>query len=80
MCETLGVLVITVTADDNYSLCKSKNLQQPIQMLLSNTQKKFLYFFLLFWNVDKILNILEMKMTLTAFAFPKLVTANNVVN
>ena len=43
-------------------------------MILSRKKKIFLNFLLNFWNLNSILNILEKKMTLTAFVFPKLRT------
>ena len=40
--------------------------------LLEYAQKTFSWFFLHFWNLDYILNILEKKMALIDFVFPKL--------
>ena len=37
--EILGLLVNTLTDDDNYSLCNSENLQQQIPMHLYKEQK-----------------------------------------
>ena len=37
-------------------------------------QKNFLTFFLQFWNLDYILNIIEENLTLIAYVFPKLWT------
>ena len=39
--ETLGLLVNTLTGDDKYSLRNSDNLRQPIQMQLSQQQRRF---------------------------------------
>ena len=41
----LGLLVNTLTADDNYSLLNRDNLTQPIHKLLSKKQKTFSQFF-----------------------------------
>ena len=43
-------------------------------MQLSQNQKIFLNFWLTFWNLNSILNILEKKMSLTAFVFSNLRT------
>ena len=43
------------------------------------TKNHFPKFFLHFWNVAQILNILEKKMTLKTYGFPKLRTAKEVL-
>ena len=48
-------------------------------MYLSQKQKMFSEFFLLFRNLHYILNILNKKTSLTADFFPKLCTPKNVV-
>ena len=45
ICEILGLLVNTLTAEDKYSACNGENLPQPIQMQLSKKQKTFSQFF-----------------------------------
>ena len=39
--EILGLFVNKLTADVKYSLLKKDNLEQPIQIQLSNKQKAF---------------------------------------
>ena len=41
ICEILELFVNTLTADDKYSLRNIENLWQPIQIQLSQRQKKF---------------------------------------
>ena len=45
ICEILEHLVNILTTDDKYFLCKSENLQQPIQLQISKKQKTFSQFF-----------------------------------
>ena len=73
-CQILGLLLNTLAADEKYPVLNRDNLTIPIQMQLSQKQKISLNFWLHFWNLDSILNILEQKMILTAFVFPKLRT------
>ena len=40
-CKILGLFVITLTADDKYSLLNRDNLRQPIEMHSSKTQRTF---------------------------------------
>ena len=68
-----------LSGDGKYSLFKRGNLTQPIQMQVSRKQKKFLIFFLHFWNLLLILNIFKNKMTLLPEAFPKLRTPKKMV-
>ena len=54
---------------------------QPIQMEVSQKQKRFLNFFF-FWhfeNIFQILNIFQKKMTLIAEVFPELRAPKNVI-
>ena len=44
VCQIIGVFVITLTADDKYSLFSRENLPQPIQLQLSEKKKIFLNF------------------------------------
>ena len=48
-------------------------------MQFSSKAKLFFNFFLHFWNVHHILDILKKKMSLIADLFPKLLTARTVV-
>ena len=73
-CQILGLLVNTLAADEKYPAPNKDNLTIPIQMQLSQKKIFFFNFWVDFWNLDSILNILEQKTTLTAFAFPKLRT------
>ena len=41
ICKILGLFVNTLTTDGKYSLFNRDNLKQPIQMQLSNKQKRF---------------------------------------
>ena len=45
MSDILGLFVQTLNSDDKYSLCSWKNLLQPIQMQLFQTQKTLSEFF-----------------------------------
>ena len=72
--KILGLLFNTLAADENFPVPNRENLTIPIQMQLSQKQKTSFNFWMHFWNLDSILNILEKKMTLKAFVFPKLRT------
>ena len=54
-CEILVLFLNTLTADDKYSLCNSKNWHQPIQMQLSKKQRNISAYFHQYmkcrWNV-----------------------------
>ena len=52
ICKTLKLFINTLTADDKYSLLNRDNLTQPIQMLVSEKRKMFLYFSLRFRNLN----------------------------
>ena len=73
-CQILGLLVNILAADEKYPVLNRDNLAIPIQMQLSQKQKVFLNFLLLFWSLAETLNVLKKKMTLIAFVFPKLPT------
>ena len=77
--KILALFVNMLTGDQKYSLRNRENLQQFIQMQLSKKQKVFSDFMLYYWNLHETLNILEKKMTLMAYVFPKLRTAKGVV-
>ena len=79
ICEILGLFVNTFTADEKYFLCNSENLPEPIQIQLSKKEKTFPQFFVNFWNLHQILNILKQKMTFMAYVFLKLQTAKDFV-
>ena len=64
--------VNTFTANDKYSLFNRNNLEQPIQILISEKQKNFLSSSLNFLNLHQILNISKKKMTLIVDVFPKI--------
>ena len=71
-CKIMGLLVNTLAADEKYFVLHRDNLTIPNQMQLSEKQKTFFSFFASFlksaWNFEHF----EKKMTLSAFAFPKL--------
>ena len=73
-CQILGLLVKTLAADEKYPAPNKDNLTIPNQMQLSQKKKFFFNFWVDFWNLDSILNILGQKTTLIAFVFPKLRT------
>ena len=77
--KILGLLVNTLTTDDKFSLFNKDNLTQPIEMDMPKKQKKNFIFFRIFEIYLKILNILKKKMTLKAYVFPQLRTANYVL-
>ena len=70
----MGLLVNTLAADEKYPVLNKDNLTILIQMSLSKKKKTFPQFLLRLWNLDKILNILTIKMTLIDFAISKLRT------
>ena len=76
--EILGLFVIKLIADDKYFLQTTENLPQPIEMKLSKKKKLLLNFFLHFWNVHQILNILKQEMILIFYVSPKTRTAKDV--
>ena len=57
MWQILGLFVNPLSADNKYSLLSRDNLQQHIQIQLSQKQKRISDFFLHFLNLDSILNI-----------------------
>ena len=73
-CQILGLLVNTLAADEKYPVLNRDNLTIPIEMQLSQKQKVFLNFLLLFWSLPETLNVLAKKMTLIAFVFLNLRT------
>ena len=72
-CQILGLLVNTLPADEDNPVLNRYNLTiDGIQMELYKKQNIFLIFFLDFWNLQYILNILNNETTLIDFLFPKL--------
>ena len=68
-----------MTADDNYLVCNSANLRQPIQIQFSEKENYSLILLLHFWNLDNILKLLKTNVTRIADLFPKLWTAKNLI-
>ena len=77
--KILGILVNAMTKNENYSLLNSENLPQPVQMQLSKKQKTFSLVFAAFLKTSSNVQYVQKKMTLTAYVFPKLQTAKEVV-
>ena len=73
-CRILVLLVNTLAADEMYPSLNRNNLTKSIQMQLSHKQKQISEFFTAFLKLDQILNILNKKLSLTAFLFPQLKT------
>ena len=59
ICKISRLFPDTLSADGKYSLFNRDNLTQPIWMQVSQIQKIFSKFFLDFWNLVQILNILK---------------------
>ena len=68
-----------MTADDNYLVCNSANLCQPIQIQFSEKEICSFNLLLHFWNLHNILKLLKTNVALIADLFPKLWTAKNVI-
>ena len=68
-----------MTADDKYSLRKSENLPQPIEMQLFKKRKVFSKVFASFLKTTSHFQQFEKNMSLIADIFGKLRRANNVV-
>ena len=73
-CQILGLLANTLATDEKYPVLNRDNLTIPIEMQLSQKQKVFLNFLLLFWSLPETLNVFAKKMTLIAFVFLNLRT------
>ena len=73
-CKILGLILNTLAADDRYPVLNKDNLTIPTQIQLSRKQQTFHNFWLHFWFLAAIWNILKKKMTLLDFVFPKLRT------
>ena len=77
--QILGIFGNTFTAGRMYSCHTWKKLQQPVQTLLSHKRRIFSAILLLFWNLHKILFILNKKVSFIAYIFWKLLIPTNVV-
>ena len=78
LCEFLRLFVKTLTDDEKYCLLYRANLTQPIQILISQKQKTFSQFFSAFLKSTLNFEKFKKKMTLTADAFPKLLSPKKV--
>ena len=74
-----GIFVTILAADDKYSLLKRDNLRQPIQMQLSQKQKRFSEFVSGPLKSGLRLQYFQQKMILISDVFSKLQTHKNVV-
>ena len=75
--EVLGKFNNTITADDKYSFPNRENLRQPIQMQLSQKQKRFSEIFVAFLKNTSDFEHFQKKDD--PHTFPKLETAKGVV-
>ena len=71
-CQILGLLLKTLAPEEKYLVLHRNKLTIAIQMQLSQKQATFSQFFVNFWNLSEILNVLKKKMTFIGFVFPKL--------
>ena len=69
----------TLTANDKYSLINKDKWMQTIQMPLSQKQNIFSWFFSSFFESALNLEHFQKKMTLIAYAFPKLPTTKDLL-
>ena len=76
---SLVVFFNTLTADGKYPVQYCENLQLPIQMEAYDKRKTFSQFFLHFWNLHQILDILKKEMMVIANVVQKLRTVKNFV-
>ena len=72
--QILGLLVNTLTANENYLVLNRDNLTIPIQMHLSQKQKTFPEFLGAFSKCKLNFKYFEKKISRTEFVFPKLRT------
>ena len=81
--EIFCVFVDTLPADSKYPIEHYKDLRLPIQMQLSEKQKRFSEFFFFFFFISgiyiKFQTFWKKKIMLIANVFPKLQTVKNVV-
>ena len=73
-CQILGLLVNTLTANENYPVLDRDNLMIPIQMHLSQKQKTFSQFLGGFSKSTLNFKYCEKKMATRDFVIPKLRT------
>ena len=78
-CNTSRPFVNTFTARDKYSALNRQYLQHPIDMQLSQKQKRFSQFLSPFLKSRSNFEYMEKKMTLIANVFPKLRTSKKPV-
>ena len=78
-CKTSRPFVNTFTARDKYSALNRQYLQHPIDMQLSQKQKRFSQFLSPFLKSRSNFEYMEKKMTLIANVFPKLRTSKKPV-
>ena len=64
--ETFRLFVNTLTPDDKYSRRSMQIFWQQLQRPLSQKGMAFLRFFIAFWNVHEIKNILKKKKSILA--------------
>ena len=77
--KILRLFLNTLTVNDKHYLLNRDNLTEPMQMQLSQKQKKFCYHFFAFFK--SILNFkhLPKKMTLISNVFPEIPAPKNMV-
>ena len=79
LCKILRLFVNTLTENDKYCLLYRDNLTQPIQILLSQKQKRFSQFFAEFLKATLNFVDFQKKMTLIADEFSKLPSSKKVI-
>ena len=79
LCEKLGVVVNTLTADDKYPVEDWQNLPLSIQTQLFEKRKTFSESFVPFPKSKSNFKHLKKKIIVIATAFPKLRTVKNLV-
>ena len=77
--EPLGLFLKTLTADDKYSLRKSENLRDPIEMQLYNILKTFSQHFAQLVQSTSTFKHFERKIFLLPYVFSKLPTVKGTV-
>ena len=79
LCKILGLFLNTLTDDEKESLLYRDNLTQSIKILLSQKQKTFFRFFSAFLKPTLKFENFQIKMTLIADVFPKLLSPKKVI-
>ena len=79
LCKILGLFLNILTDDDKYCLLYRDNLTQPILILLSQKQKTFSQLFSALSKCTLNFDHFQKKMTLIAYAFPKLPSPKKVI-